>query len=421
MKMQQSEVLEKATACPGRQYVATKSMLIPGMLISAMLLAQPVWGSSLRTALDQVFEKNPQAQILLAKRAESDAQDVATNSLLPGAPSVILGHRGDQLGNNVGKREWELGVAMPIWLPGQRDARQRQAQVGRANLEASIRALRFRLAGELREAIWRVRQAESQVELDAARSQTAKNLADDIDKRVQAGELAKTDLNLAQNEWRAAQAAVLHSRNQYLWAQQAYAILTGATALPDDIAETAQMLPLPDDHPLLEEARQAIEAAQAQVHVVSESRRDNPEVELSTRRERGNLNDPYASTVALTLRLPFSTGARNLPLISTAQTALTAAQSEYSRIQLTLEYGRQQADQALQTSGQLLDLAHQRRTAARENLELIQKSFNLGESDLFSLLRARTAAFEAEQSYSQQEILQALARARLNQAQGVLP
>ena len=57
----------------------------------------------------------------------------------------------------------------------------------------------------------------------------------------------------------------------------------------------------------------------------------------------------------------------------------------------------------------------------RENLALIQKSFSLGESDLFTLLRARAAAFEAEQSNNQQTIAQALARARLNQAQGVLP
>ena len=70
---------------------------------------------------------------------------------------------------------------------------------------------------------------------------------------------------------------------------------------------------------------------------------------------------------------------------------------------------------------QVLALAQQQRAAARENLELIQKSFNLGETDLFVLLRAGTAAFEAEQACSQQEIAQALSRARLNQAQGVLP
>lgn len=391
------------------------------LLISGLLLTQPVYAASLREALDQTWDKSPAAQTLEAKRAESAAQRVAADSLLPGAPAVILGHRNDQLNNNTGRREWEAGVAMPLWLPGQRDARQRQAQADKVGLEANTLALRLRLAGELREAIWQVRQVETQTQLDEARAQTAKKLAEDVAKRVRAGELAKTDLNLAQNEWRTAQAAVLQNRNRLLQAQQAYATLTGTTVLPDDIAESAQSKPLSDDHPLVEEARQTIEVAQAQVRVASQSRRDNPEIELSTRRERGNLNDPYASTVALTLRLPLATDARNLPLITAAQTVLTSAQSEYTRTRLTLECQRQQADQALQAAEQLLDLARQQRTASGENLELIQKSFSLGESDLFTLLRARAAAFEAEQSYNQQEIAQALSRARLNQAQGVLP
>ena len=396
-------------------------ILRPTLWILGLLLTQPVYAASLHAALGHAWEKSPQAQTLEAKRAESAAQGIAADSLLPGAPSVILGYRGDQLSNNTGVREWEAGIALPLWLPGQRDARQRQAQVGRADLEANILALRLRLAGELREAIWQVRRVEAQTRLDEARTLTAKKLAEDVAKRVQAGELAKTDLNLAQNEWRAAQAAVLQNRNQLLQAQQAYATLTGSTLLPDDSAESVQPNPLSDSHPLLEEARQAIEVAQAQVQVTSQSRRDNPELELISRRERGNLNDPYASTVALALRLPLATHARNLPLIAAAQTALTRAQSEYTRTRLTLEYQLQQAVQALQAADQLLDLARQQRTASRENLELIQKSFSLGESDLFTLLRARAAAFEAEQAYNQQEIAQALSRARLNQAQGVLP
>lgn len=391
------------------------------LIFVGLLLTQPVYAVSLRTALDQAWEKNPQAQTLEAKRTESVAQGIAANSLLPGAPAVILGHRNDQLSNNAGVREWEAGIALPVWLPGQRDARQRQAQVGRNGLEANILALRLRLAGELREVVWQVRQVEAQSRLDEARALTAKKLAEDVAKRVQAGELAKTDLNLAQNEWRTAQAAVLQNRNRLLQAQQAYATLTGTTVLPDDSPENVQSKPLTADHPLIEEARLAIEIAQAQMHVVSHSRRDNPELELSTRRARGNLNNPYAHTVALALRLPLATDARNLPLMSAAQTALARAQSEYTRARLTLEYQRQQADQALKAADQLLDLARQQRTASAENLDLIQKSFSLGESDLFTLLRARAAAFEAEQAYNQQEIAQALSRARLNQAQGVLP
>jgi outer membrane protein TolC len=393
----------------------------PLLIFVGLLLTQPVYAVSLRGALDQTWGTCPQAQTLEAKRAESDAQTVAANSLLPGAPAIILGHRGDQLTNNAGLNEWEAGIALPIWLPGQRDARQSQALVGKSGLEASIRALRLKLAGELREAIWQVRQTQAQIQLGEARIHTAKKLAEDVAKRVRAGELAKTDLNLAQNEWRTAQAAVLLSRTQLLQAQQTYATLTGMTALPDDISESALSKSLPDDHPLLEEARKAIEMAQAQVRLAGESRRDNPELGLGMRRERGSLNDPYADSVTIALRLPLSTDARNLPLISAAQTALASAQSEYNRTRLTLEFQIQQAEQSMQATDQLLELAQQQRAAAQENLELIQKSFDLGETDLFALLRARAAAFEAGQAYIQQEIAQALSRARLNQAQGVLP
>lgn len=391
------------------------------LIFVGLLLTHPVYAVSLRATLDQAWETSPQAQTLEARRAESDAQIVAANSLLPGSPAVILSHRGDQLTNNAGLNEWEAGIALPIWLPGQRDARQRQAQAGKGSLEASIRALRLKLAGELRESIWQVRQTQAQIQLDEARARTAKKLADDVARRVRAGELARTDLNLAQNEWRTAQAAVLLSRTRLLQAQQTYATLTGMTALPDDISESVLPKPLPDDHPLLEDARKAIETAQAQVRLAVESRRDNPELGLGMRRERGSLNDPYADSVIISMRLPLSTDARNLPLISAAQTALADAQSQYNRTRLTLEFQIQQAGQSLQATGQLLEMAQQQRAAAQENLELIQKSFDLGETDLFALLRARAAAFDAGQACNQQEIAQALSRARLNQALGVLP
>lgn len=395
-------------------------------IIFSLALAQIAQAASMRELLDRAWANNPQAQTLQAKRAENTAQGLAADSLLPGAPAVILNHRSDQLQSKVGQRESYIGLALPLWLPGQRDARQNQAQTDKSALEASIQALRLKLAGELREAIAQLKRAQTQTQLDTERTQTALALAEDVAKRVQAGELAKTDLNLAQNEWRSAQSTQLQNRIALLQAQQAFAALIGASvqdsvALPEDGMENAQDKPLQDSHPVLEEARLAIAAAQAQVRVASESRRDSPELELGAFRDRGNFNDSYNNSIALSLRIPFATAARNQPLISAAQTALTGAQSEYARTRLTLEYQQQQAQQALSTADQLLDLGRQQRNAARENLALTQKAFTLGEADLFTLLRARSAAFDGEQSFQQQEIAQALARARLNQAQGVLP
>ena len=390
-------------------------------LFLALALAQTAQAASLRELLDRAWANNPQAQTLEAKRAESTAQSLAADSLLPGAPAVVLSHRSDQLQRNNGQRESYVGVALPLWLPGQRDARQHQAATDKAALEATINAQRLKLAGELRETLWQLKRATAQSAIDIERTQTARLLAEDVAKRVQAGELAKTDLNLAQNEWRSAQATLLQNRSALLQAQQALATVAGTSDLPEDSTETAQDKPLQDHHPLLEEARQAIAAAQAQVRVVSESRRDQPELELGTFRDRGNLGENYNNSIELKLRIPFATAARNQPLMTAAQTALTRAQSEYTRTRLTLEYQQQQAQQVLLTADQLLDLARQQRNAAQENFSLTQKAFTLGEAALFTLLRTRTSAFDAEQNFQQQEIAQALARARLNQAQGVLP
>lgn len=391
------------------------------ILFFSLALLQTAHAASLRALLERAWEKDPQVQTLEAKRGESVAQGVAADSLLPGAPSVVLSQRSDQLQRNNGQRESYVGLALPLWLPGQRDARQSQAQTNQSALEAAIKAQRLKLAGELREAVWQVKRAQAQSSIDAERAQTARTLAEDVAKRVLAGELAKTDLNLAQNEWRSAQATLLQNRIGLLHAQQAYATLTGVAELPEDGAESAQVQPLQDSHPLLEQARLAVAAGQAQVRVVGESQRDHPELELGTFRERGNFDERYNNSIELKLRIPLATAARNQPLQAAAQTALTSAQSEYTRTRLTLEYQQQQAQQALLTADQLLDLARQQRNAAQENLGLIQKAFTLGEADLFALLRARTAAFDAEQTFQQQEIAQALARARLNQAQGVLP
>lgn len=389
--------------------------------ICSLAFSQTLHAASLHALLERTWAQHPQAQTLEAKRAESAAQSLAADSLLPGAPAVIVSQRTDQLQRDAGQRESYLGLALPLWLPGQRDARQNQAQTIQTALQAAIDALHLKLAGELREAIWQVKRAEAQAVIDTERVATARALAEDVAKRVQAGELAKTDLNLAQNEWRSAQSLQLQNKIMLLQAQQTYATLSGTADLPDDSAENAQVRPLQDSHPLLEEARLAIALAQAQVRVASESRRDAPELELGAFRERGNQSERYNNSIALSLRIPLATAARNQPLMSAAQTALTSAQAEYKRLRQTLEYQQQQAEQALQGADQLLDLARQQRRAAQENQALIQKAFSLGEADLFALLRARAAAFDTEQTFQQQTIAQALARARLNQAQGVLP
>ena len=55
------------------------------------------------------------------------------------------------------------------------------------------------------------------------------------------------------------------------------------------------------------------------------------------------------------------------------------------------------------------------------SLRLAQRSFDLGESDLSALMRARAASYEAQSWRQRQQVACGLALSRLHQAQGVLP
>ena len=93
------------------------------------------------------------------------AQESAAQSLWAAPPSVELSHRTDRWQDALGRTESEVGIAWPLFLPGQRSARRSAAVAERGIAEATLVAAKLRVAGEVREAAWTVvaREAESSV------------------------------------------------------------------------------------------------------------------------------------------------------------------------------------------------------------------------------------------------------------------
>ena len=375
----------------------------------------------LRGALEKTWARNPEAQVLEARRAEITARRTAASSVLPGAPSLELSNRSDRLTDNRGQDELEAGVSLPLWLPGQQAARIEEVTAAEFSLNQEMQALRLKLAGELREAIWGVALAESQVVVAEHHLETTRKLEEDVKRRVAAGDLAQTDLNLAQNDTLTVQTALLEAQTRLFQAGQNYSILVGDPPIVAEHEEALPALGVFDDHPRLMAARGAIAYAQAQLHTVNAARRDSPELTLSTRRERRDEAEPYDQSIGISLRLPFSTEARNRPLIAAAETALTQAQAQYEQARRQLEAEIKQAEQGYQMTQQAVAIAETQQRLTAENVTLLQKSFDLGELSLVLLLQAKNATFSAEQAYTQQKIALALGKARLNQAQGILP
>ncbi|MBK6649180.1 MAG: TolC family protein [Betaproteobacteria bacterium] len=157
------------------------------------------------------------------------------------------------------------------------------------------------------------------------------------------------------------------------------------------------------------------------MRTTSTTNRAAPELAVRVLRERTDLTERYGNQLGVRLTVPFAVGAQIQRDTSAALAESLETQAELQRTQTRLEQDLARARQQLNTSERQLALSQQRVALASDNLALIEKAFSLGESDLATLLRLRSAAFDAIGSLERQRISRAAAVSRLNQALGVLP
>ncbi len=393
-----------------------------GLLLTLMLATAPAAAQTLAQALEQAWQLHPQALAGSARNAQAAASIEAASSLTPGPATLSLGAASDRFHANQGQREWEVEMAVPLWLPGQKAAQSAEAASGQSQVVAQQHALRLQLAGELRTAWWAVaaaRQARAQAQ---QRVDTAQALLANVQRRYRAGELARIDANLAQREVLAAQGALADSDAILLQAEQTYHALTG-TAAPGQLdPEPPAVQDTPgQEHPLRAAASAALAQAQARVRSADATRRAAPELALRMVRDRGAAGQAYANTLGVKLTIPLSSG----PLVRQAQSAalaeLAQAQAEMDQVERKLALDAALARRHLEATQRQWNQAQQRLALDTDTLQLAEKAFALGETDLTALLRARSEALEAQALVGQQQVALMAARSRMHQTLGVLP
>ena len=275
----------------------------------------------------------------------------------------------------------------------------------------------------MREALGQLGGLEAEQRLAALQSQLLARLAEDVDRRVKAGDLAPADAMAAHAEWLSSQAQEAQAQQKLLTQQAQWKLLTGlAVSAQDPSSGTAAAFDLSDDaHPELQLAARAVERAQRQLALVQAQRVEGPELGVSLRQERPGQGNPTQTSVGFALRLPFGTATHAQPRIAAALSevdmALTQQQRTRDRLVAELELARSQW-QGVQAQARL---EAQRAALLRERATHIERAFKAGESPLPELLRALGAAAQAETASERQQALLSLAQARLRQAQGILP
>ena len=424
LKNNQKSTRDQAQPCTGAWLPA---MGPTGIARLVYVLLAAFWATmspaqTLGTALEQSWARHPQAAAFTARETEALARADLAAGYLPAPPKLSLSNANDRLNAASGKDTWELELAMPVWLVGQRAAQQTAATVGLSDLSARRAALRLQLAGEVREAWWGVATARDALDMAKQREAAARHLQSDVQRRLQAGELARMEANLADIERLNAEAETQDAQGALDLALQAYRALTGneaPVALPEETLAT--VAPAPDQHPQRIAADVAAEGAQARLALALTTTREAPELAVRWARDRSENGASYADSLGIKFTLPLGSASRARLNTATATAEVAEVEAEAALLQQRLSQDTLRAQRALQNARAQLDRAEQRWALASDAVKLSEKSYALGELDLAGLLRARALAWDAAAQRAKQRTALAASISRVNQSLGVMP
>lgn len=384
--------------------------------------------NSLQQAFDAAWQRQPEAKSAELRREAAEARRQTAESWTAEPPSLELASKTDRLNRNDGSREYVAGVAIPLWLPGERARSGALADAESRAVASRVLSAQLRTATAVRDAWWGWHRARGDQFLARERLANARRIAEDVRRRVKAGDLARADQHQAEGALAGAEAAQAEADSGLLAAARQVRALAGLPPA-STAADTPETMPkLPSDlgtteatHPALSELLDRAEIARRSAELASVQTRSNPELLLATTRERGSFDDSYAQTVTVGVRIPFGSESRNR-----AKVGLARAEALEAEEQLRLERERlladlEAADARVQAARKQLAAAEKRAQLAGESRGFFEKSFRMGETDLPTRLRIELEAVEAEKQANRTRIDLAAAISALRQALGLLP
>lgn len=376
---------------------------------------------TLARAVDAAWARALASAESSAQTRRADAALQAAQAPWAAAPSLELGQRRDRSAQANG-RETDIGITVPLWLPGQRAARLGAAAAEHQAARAAIDTGRLRVAAQVREAQGNYYLQQAELVSAEAQRRTFAELTRDVERRVAAGDLARTDALAASAEQLAAQATVLGARQRVAAALTQWRALTGLVQVAEQAPGASPLAAnVPQDHPALVGAGLSVQLAQRRLDAVNAARRDPPEITVGARHDAPAGGGSSSRGIGVSLRVPFATEDRNQPLVAQALAELELAQARETRLRADLAAELEIAYAGLEAGRLGVTDEEIRSRLLRERYDLLDRSYRAGNTALSDLLRALTAAAQADGELQRKKAALELAHARVQQALGILP
>lgn len=430
--------MQRRRSCTRSGAALALALLLAGGLADARAQGvAPATPPTLRGAFEAAWLRQPEAQALAARREAARAQARAAEASTPEPVALSLSHQTDRLNRNLGTREFEVGVAIPLWLRGERGRSQALAEAEARAVDSRAVAAQLRVAAAVREAWWSWHRAHADREAARGQLDSVRRIAADVARRLKAGDLARADQHQAEGAVAAAEAAVAQADGALMTARQhllALTALTTPSALPDlppaaeGPAGAEAEPPAPpagaveiDAHAELQALQDRAAVAEGSIALAAVQARAHPELTIAATRDRGGQGEAYQHSVTIGLRIPFGAGARHDARVAAARAEALDVQAQMALERARLAAERESARARTEAAKAQLAAAERRAQLARESRGFFDKSFRLGQTDLPTRLRIEAEAADAERQASRARIELAAAISAWRQALGLLP
>ncbi|GEM_PF-3828849 len=406
-----------------------KKLSVPNLFFTLLLLLVSSTSSyayhgvasiDLKELLDAAWRQSGAAPVYERSKEALIDKSKLSQQLFPSAAQVGGSFNSDEPFKDEGRREYELNIASPIWLPRQRKAMSSEVAAEMGLLSAKEVLQRWQLAGQLRDLYWQVMVARNDIKLAERKLQISQKLVSNVNKRVQAGELAEIDLLLSKQKKLTAESGLLSAKQSLARAQLLFNGLTGKEAPEDWLSEEEQKIEI-ESHPVLVTLSKRLILNQAKSEKIKSKKRKAPSVGIGIRRERDDRNEDYQDSVGLQFVLPFENQVLNKSQLSQNLVAKSEIESRYFKEKYQLAKKIELARLAVKQAKKSFEIYERLKVLAVQHFRLMRNAFDIGEVGLRELLLVQNESDQAVESSARQRVEVARTISKLNQEQGALP
>ncbi|MCK4841408.1 MAG: TolC family protein [Methylococcales bacterium] len=377
---------------------------------------------TLAQVITHTVDKFPAYIINAALKDEANALQRRGDSWLAGVPSIAMRYQGDFVADNIGSREIEAELELPLWNWGQRSAGQAIAEHANTAAEKQSSVLTLEVAGLVRQALWNINLESLGYDQAQYILQISEKMLNKIKRRVDLGDLPRSDLLLAQSDHLQKRSLLIQAEAEMMHARKSYINLTQTTAIPADYTEQQSTLTeISQDHPKLSAINSIIQRKQAELKWVESTGSGQTSLIFGGKSERDELGSEPIESISLEISIPFGGSAHLAPEIALANIELTTALAERASIFRQLEKQHHEAKHALEVTHAELEIAHELKEIAESHLKMARLSFSAGEINLMDLLKIQARSHNTIRHSKEHGILLKKNIALYNQSVGVIP